>query len=76
MDIYIAGFPCQPSSTAGKQQGLEDTQDRGTIIFHISNYIKCQESNIFILENVEVITILKQGACLQAIMQEIHEMQQ
>ena len=39
-DIYVAGFPCQPFSTAGKQQGFSDEKGRGGIFFHVVEYIK------------------------------------
>ena len=33
VDLHAAGFPCQPSSTIGKQQGFEDDQGRGEPLF-------------------------------------------
>ena len=68
VDIYVIGFPCQPFSTAGKQQGFEDKQNRGTIIFHVIKYIQKHSPKIFILENVEGITTLKQGEYMHIIM--------
>lgn len=53
LDIYVAGFPCQPFSASGKWQGLADEGGRGTIIVNVAAYIDLHRPCIFILENVE-----------------------
>ena len=50
-DLYVAGFPCQAFSVAGKRQGFKDT--RGTLFFDLFQYIKLQRPKYFILENVK-----------------------
>ena len=67
VDIYVAGFPCQPFSTAGKQQGFSDDKGRGTVFFHIVEYLKAKRPKVFILENVKGIVSLENGKYLKSI---------
>ena len=51
VDLFCAGFPCQPFSLAGRRQGILD--DRGTVISHLIRHIKRRKPKCFLLENVE-----------------------
>ena len=51
VDLYVAGFPCQPFSLAGRCAGF-DSPNNGTIFAHILNYISCRSPRVFVLENV------------------------
>lgn len=50
-DFLLAGFPCQPFSSAGSRRGFMDT--RGTLFFDIERILKEKQPYGFILENVE-----------------------
>ena len=52
VDLYTAGFPCQPWSSAGKGEGRRDEQGRGLIFDHVLKYINEKLPKCFLLENV------------------------
>jgi DNA (cytosine-5)-methyltransferase 1 len=51
-DILCAGFPCQPFSIAGSQQGF-DHETQGNIFFRICEIIKGTKPQVVFLENVK-----------------------
>lgn len=68
-DLYVAGFPCQPFSTAGLRKGFADP--RGTVIMYIINYLRIHRPRVFILENVRGLLNAKFAATFQNIMTEL-----
>lgn len=50
VDIFMAGFPCQPFSRAGLGHGTLDP--RGTVVFRLISWIEVHLPVIFVLENV------------------------
>ena len=66
VDLYVAGFPCQPFSVAGKRKGLKE--DRGTIVYNVIDYIEKQRPRVFILENVQGFTNIDGGETCAAVM--------
>ena len=51
-DLYVAGPPCQPWSTAGLSGGLEDVKGRGTMLWLSLNYIGMEKPKVVVIENV------------------------
>jgi len=71
VDIYVAGFPCQPFSSAGLQQGFKDTRGRGEIFFYVLDFLAKQKPRVFILENVSGLVKLEGGKYMQDILKEL-----
>jgi len=65
LDLYVAGFPCQAFSMAGKRKGFEDT--RGTLFFNVAEFIKINQPKCFILENVKGLLSHDGGKTFQTI---------
>jgi DNA (cytosine-5)-methyltransferase 1 len=51
MDILTAGFPCQPFSLAGKQEGFKDK--RSNVFYKLMDIIKFHNPRFVIFENVK-----------------------
>ena len=51
-DVLIGGFPCQPFSTLGKQEGFKD-ENRGNLFFEIADIIEKNRPKMVVLENVK-----------------------
>lgn len=72
-DILCAGFPCQPFSSAGKKQGLNDTRGRGDLVFEVARICRESEPTYIILENVSNIETIDGGRTLKRIVDEFSE---
>lgn len=68
-DIIAAGFPCQPFSVCGKQQGFDD--DRGALFFEICKVIDEKQPKIVFLENVANLVNHKNGKTFNIIHSEL-----
>jgi len=65
LDLYVAGFPCQAFSTAGKRKGFDEA--RGTLFFNVAEFIQINQPNIFVLENVKGLLSHNKGNTFQTI---------
>ena len=53
IDLVTFGFPCQPFSNAGLQEGFEDSKGRGNLFFDALRVIKHCKPKVAIAENVK-----------------------
>ena len=59
IDLYVAGFPCQPFSNAGQRKGFNDK--RGNVFWSCLDVIKTKRPKYFILENVKALISHQKG---------------
>lgn len=52
-DLFTGGFPCQPFSQVGMQQGEKDQYGRGTLMYDILRICQVKKPKYILLENVK-----------------------
>ncbi len=52
-DLFTGGFPCQPFSQVGMQQGEKDQYGRGTLMYDILRICNVKKPKYIFLENVK-----------------------
>lgn len=52
-DLFTGGFPCQPFSQVGMQQGENDRYGRGTLLYDIIRICKAKKPKYILMENVK-----------------------
>ncbi|MDX9816855.1 MAG: DNA (cytosine-5-)-methyltransferase, partial [Smithellaceae bacterium] len=72
-DVLCAGFPCQPFSYAGKNEGFKD-KTRGTLFFSILNILETKKPKAFFLENVKGIKSHDKGRTLKTIISSLENL--
>lgn len=72
-DVLCAGFPCQPFSKAGFQEGFAD-KTKGTLFFEIARIIKDTKPSFLILENVRNLVGHDKGNTYKVICETLDEL--
>ncbi len=71
-DLLFAGFPCQPFSIIGRQQGFADP--RGTLFFELLRFIEARRPQGIVLENVKQLSTIQKGAVIERILWDLREL--
>tara|TARA_R110000744_G_scaffold195313_1_gene314302 strand:+ start:697 stop:1989 length:1293 start_codon:yes stop_codon:yes gene_type:complete len=66
-DVLFAGFPCQPFSYSGRNEGFKD-KTRGTLFFDILRILETKKPKMFLLENVKGLKSHNNGKTLEIIL--------
>ncbi|MFI3327011.1 MAG: DNA cytosine methyltransferase [Clostridia bacterium] len=70
-DILCAGFPCQPFSISGNQEGLD--HESGKLFYEIIRIAKFHQPKVIFLENVKNLRNHDQGNTLNTILSELNK---
>ena len=73
VDVYTAGFPCQPWSSEGKGQGRRDELGRGRVFDHVAKYIEKRQPKVFLLENVQAISFKSHKKAFEAMLRTLRQ---
>ena len=68
-ELLFAGFPCQPFSIIGRQEGFADP--RGTLFFEVLRILRVKRPQGVILENVKQLATADKGKVLNRILGEL-----
>jgi DNA (cytosine-5)-methyltransferase 1 len=72
-DFLCAGFPCQPFSYAGRNEGFKD-KTRGTLFFDVLEIIEKHKPKMFLLENVKGLVSHDKGETLIVIINSLNDL--
>lgn len=70
-DLITGGFPCQPFSMMGSQNGFDDS--RGGLFFEIVKILKIKKPKFVLLENVRNLITHDKGKTIKRIVEELEK---
>ncbi len=71
-DLLFAGFPCQPFSIIGRQQGFADP--RGTLFFELLRFIEAKRPQGIVLENVKQLSTIQKKTVIKRILWDLERL--
>ena len=73
-DLFTGGFPCQPFSQVGMQQGEKDRYGRGTLLYDILRICEVKRPQYVLLENVKGLATKKFESTFNTLKNALSEM--
>ncbi len=70
--ILCAGFPCQPFSISGKQEGLED--NRSNVLYSLFKIIREKKPQAVLLENVKHLRFINEGRVFKLVIDTLKQL--